>query len=304
MTSDTERTSDTGRTGRVTDPREPHVDIPAQYDEYPGLTEHLDPRPDHGEDSYVGSGRLTGRRALVTGGDSGIGRAVALAFAREGADVAITYLPAEREDADATMALVRDAGRAGLAHQVDLRDEEACRRIVDETAAEFGGLDIVVNNAGYQMAIDAVEDLTTEQMVRTFTTNVYALIWVTQAALPHLGPGAAIINTTSIQAYDPSPSLLDYAATKAAIVSLTANLSQSLADRGIRVNAVAPGPIWTPLQPPTQPMEKVEGFGENTPLGRAGQPAEVAPAFVFLASDDSRYVTGETIAVTGGRLTP
>lgn len=287
-----------------TDPREPRVDIPAQTDEWPGHTEHLDPRPDHGEDSYVGSGRMSGRRALVTGGDSGIGRAVAIAFAREGADVAITHLPEERDDADATMELVRAAGRDALAHEVDLRDEDACRRIVTDTVAQFGGLDVVVNNAAYQMAIDSLEDLTTAQMERMFTTNVYALVWITQAAVAHLGPGSAIVNSTSIQAYDPSPSLLDYAATKAAIVNLTANLARSLADRGIRVNAVAPGPVWTPLQPPTQPPEKVESFGNTTPLGRPGQPADLAPAYVFLASEDSRFVTGETIAVTGGRLTP
>ncbi|HSM66931.1 MAG TPA: glucose 1-dehydrogenase, partial [Ilumatobacteraceae bacterium] len=292
------------RTPPPADPREPQIDIPAQRDDYPGHTEHLEPRPDHGEESYVGSGRMTGRRALVTGGDSGIGRAVAIAFAREGADVAITYLPEERADADATVELVRAADRRGLAHEVDLRDEAACRRIVDDTAREFGGLDIVVNNAGYQMAIESFEQLTTEQMVRTFSTNVFALLWVSQAALPHLQPGSAIVNSTSIQAYDPSPSLLDYAATKAAIVNLTANLARSLAERGIRVNAVAPGPVWTPLQPPTQPPEKVESFGNSTPLGRPGQPADLAPAYVFLASQDSRYVTGETIAVTGGRLTP
>jgi NAD(P)-dependent dehydrogenase (short-subunit alcohol dehydrogenase family) len=286
------------------DPREPQIDIPAQRDDYPGHTEHLEPRPDHGEDSYVGSGRMAGRRALVTGGDSGIGRAVAIAFAREGADVAITHLPEERDDADTTVELVRAADRHGLALEVDLRDEAACRQIVGDTVREFGGLDVVVNNAGYQMAIESFEQLTTEQIVRTFSTNVYALLWVSQAALPHLQPGSAIVNSTSIQAYDPSPSLLDYAATKAAIVNLTANLARSLADRGIRVNAVAPGPVWTPLQPPTQPPEKVESFGNTTPLGRPGQPADLAPAYVFLASQDSRYVTGETIAVTGGRLTP
>ncbi|MCW2769159.1 MAG: NAD(P)-dependent dehydrogenase [Aeromicrobium sp.] len=277
--------------------------FPAQQQEPPGLTAPMDPLPDHGEESYVGHDRLAGRRALITGGDSGIGRAVALAYAREGAHVAFTYLPEEAEDAAATSALVADTGREAVAIEADLRDSATCDRVVAQTVSELGGLDILVNNAGYQRArTENIEDLTDERIERTFTTNLSALFWLTRAAVKHLGPGASIINNSSIQAFDPSTTLLDYAATKAAINNATINLAAQLGPRGIRVNAVAPGPIWTPLQPATQTPEKIEKFGQDTPLGRAGQPAEVAPAFVFLASQaDASFVSGTVLGVTGGK---
>lgn len=278
--------------------------FPRQQQEPPGLTDEMRPRPDHGEQSYVGHGRLTDQVALVTGGDSGIGRAIALAYAREGADVAFTYLPEEQPDADETASLVRDAGRTVLPMALDLRERAACDQAVERTVAELGGLDVLVNNAGYQMARDdRIEDFDDERIDRTFKTNLYALMWLTRAATPHLRkrPGC-IINNASIQAYDPSTSLLDYAATKAAINNLTVNLAAHLGSDGIRVNAVAPGPVWTPLQPATQKPEKIESFGADTPLGRAGQPAEVAPAFVFLASPaDASYVSGTVLGVTGGK---
>jgi NAD(P)-dependent dehydrogenase (short-subunit alcohol dehydrogenase family) len=263
----------------------------------------MQPVPDHGEDSYEGTGRLEGRKALITGGDSGIGRAVAIAYAREGADVAFTYLPEEKVDADETSALLEQAGHAYVAIEADLRDRETCDRVVTDTVRQLGGLDILVNNAGFQMAREeGIEEITDERMDRVFTTNLYALFWLTRAAVAHLKPGSAIINNSSIQAYDPSSTLLDYAATKAAINNATVNLAAQLGPKGIRVNAVAPGPIWTPLQPATQPVEKVEQFGKDTPLGRAGQPAEVAPAFVFLASErDASYVSGTVLGVTGGK---
>jgi NAD(P)-dependent dehydrogenase (short-subunit alcohol dehydrogenase family) len=289
--------------GAPADPREPSLQIPEQQIGHPGSTDDLSPTPDHGEDSYVGSRRLTGRRALVTGGDSGIGRAVAIAFAREGADVAITHLPEERDDAAATVAWIEACDRRAMAVEVDLRSHDACVELVERVVSEFGGIDIVVNNAAFQCAIESLASLSPEQVRRTFETNVFATISISQAAVEHLDPGAAIINTTSIQAYDPSPGLLDYAATKAALVNLTGNLARELAPRGIRVNSVAPGPVWTPLIPATMPPDKVESFGTDTPLGRPGQPAEIAPAFVFLASDDARYITGQTLGVTGGRLT-
>ncbi len=287
-----------------TDPTEQYTseDFGEQTIEHPGLTGDMEVRPDHGEDTYRGSGRLEGRRALVTGGDSGIGRAVAIAFAREGADVAISYLDAEEEDAQETARWVRDAGRTALTFPGDIQDEQHCGHLVERTVAELGGIDLLVNNAAYQMALeDSLESLTTEQLLRTYRTNVFAMFWLTKAALQHMEPGAAIINTASIQAYQPSPPLIDYASTKAAIVNFTKNLAQAVADRGIRVNAVAPGPIWTPLIPATMEPEKVDTFGQQTPLGRAGQPAELAPAFVFLASQEASYITGEILGVTGGR---
>lgn len=276
--------------------------FPPQQQEPPGHTDQMRPLPDHGEHSYVGSGRLLGKKALVTGGDSGIGRAVALAFAREGADVAFTFLPAELTDATTTLELPEDTGRLVLAIDVDLRSRDACEFTMERAVEGLGGLDVVVNNAGYQMARGAgIIDLTDDRMDQVIRTNLYALLWLTQAALPHLGPGASIINNSSIQAYQPSPALVDYAATKAAINNITVNLAAELGPRGIRVNAVAPGPIWTPLQPATQPEEKVESFGSDTPLGRAGQPAEVAPAFVFFAGDEASYVSGSVLGVTGGK---
>lgn len=278
--------------------------FPRQQQEPPGLTDPMEPRPDHGEDTYLGTGRLTGQVALVTGGDSGIGRAVCLAYAREGADVALTYLPEELPDAEETAALVRAAGRECLLLEADLRTSEVCDRVVRQVADGLGGLDILVNNAGFQMARDeSLTELDDERIDRTLKTNLYALIWLTRAAVPYLRrrPGC-IVNNSSIQAYEPSTSLLDYAATKAAINNLTVNLAAQLGPDGIRVNAVAPGPIWTPLQPATQPPEKVEQFGADTPLGRAGQPAEVAPAFVFLASPaEASYVSGTVLGVTGGK---
>ncbi|ASR55111.1 SDR family oxidoreductase [Cellulomonas sp. PSBB021] len=276
---------------------------PAQQQEPPGLTAPMDPQPDHGEHSYTGHGLLAGRRALVTGGDSGIGRAVAIAFAREGADVAISYLPEEDEDAQETARWVREAGRTCVLVPGDLRDEQTARGTVRTAVDGLGGLDLLVNNAGFQMARrDSLADVTTDDLDRVMKTNLYALFWVTQEALEHLGDGSSIVNCTSIQAYQPSQSLVDYASTKAAINNITVNLAAELGERGIRVNAVAPGPIWTPLQPATQPPEKVEVFGQDTPLGRAGEPAEVAHAFVFLASSTTgSYVSGTVLGVTGGK---
>lgn len=280
----------------------PEPEQPAQNIPHPGLTDDMRQQPDHGEESYVGSGRLEGKRTLITGGDSGIGRAVALAFAREGADVAIVYLPDEEEDAQETVRLVEAAGRRALTLPGDIRDEAFCSEIVERTVSELGGLDVLVNNAAFQMSQDnGLLDLTTEQLDRTFKTNLYAMFWITKAALPHLQSGSSIINTTSVQAYEPSPQLIDYATTKAGILNFTKALAQQVAEQGIRVNAVAPGPIWTPLIPATMPAEKVKEFGADTPLGRAGQPAELAPAYVFFASQESSYITGERIGVTGGR---
>jgi len=272
---------------------------------HPGLTEDMRTEPDHGEETYVGVGRLEGKRAIITGGDSGIGRAVAIAFAREGADVLISYLPEEQEDAEVTAGHVRDAGRKVVLVPGDIRDESHCTQIVERAVSELGGVDVLVNNAAYQMAQDdGLLGITTEQLDRVMKTNIYAMFWLCKAAVPHMQPGASIINTSSIQAYQPSPQLLDYASTKAAIVNFTKGLAQQLAEKGIRVNTVAPGPIWTPLIPATMTDEKMEGFGEQTPMGRAGQPAELAPAFVFFASQESSYVTGERLGVAGGQPMP
>jgi NAD(P)-dependent dehydrogenase (short-subunit alcohol dehydrogenase family) len=271
---------------------------------HPGSESDLETPADHGEQSYRGTGRLAGRRALITGGDSGIGRATALAFAREGADVAISHLPEEQDDADATLRLVREAGRTGVSFPGDVRDEQYCSDLVQRTVDQLGGLDVLVNNAAYQMTQSGIADITTEQFDRVLKTNLYAMFWLCKAAIPHMGPGASIINTSSVQAYQPTPALLDYATTKAGIVNFTRGLAQELAPRGIRVNTVAPGPIWTPLIPSTMPPEQVEDFGADTPLGRAGQPIEVAHAFVFLASAEASYITGERIGVHGGMPLP
>ena len=285
------------------DPRSRYTsdDFPDQQQEQPGLTEPTTPTPDHGEDSYVGSGRLEGRRALITGGDSGIGRAVAIAYAREGADVAIIHLPEEQEDADATIALVTAEGRTGLAIAGDVQDEDFCRSAVSDTVEALGGLDILVLNAAYQQNRDGLESIPTEEFDRVFRTNLYSMMWIAGEAIPHLPPGASIISTTSIQAFNPSPGLIDYAMTKAAQVAFTKALAEQLGEKGIRVNAVAPGPIWTPLIPATDWTEKLKTFGQDTPLGRAGQPAELAPAYVLLASNEASYISGAILPVTGGK---
>lgn len=275
--------------------------FPRQEQQQPGLTSATVPRPDHGEESYVGSGRLTGRRALITGGDSGIGRAAAIAFAREGADVAISYLPEEEDDADDTVGWIERAGTRALRLPGDITDEEHCDSLVAATVEAFGGLDILVLNAAYQKNREGLEKLTTEEFDRVFRTNLYATIWITRAALPHLVPGSSIITSSSIQAFNPSPGLIDYAMTKAALVAFTKALAEELGERGIRVNAVAPGPIWTPLIPATSWPDKLPTFGQDTPLGRAGQPAELAPAYVFLASPEASYVSGAVLPVTGGK---
>jgi NAD(P)-dependent dehydrogenase (short-subunit alcohol dehydrogenase family) len=269
--------------------------------QHPGHEDQLNKRPDHGEESYKGSQRLTGRTALITGGDSGIGRAIAIAFAREGADVLISYLPEEEKDAAETERWVTEAGRKAVRLPGDIQDEQHCGRMIDEAFGRFGKLDILVNNAAFQMTHDRIEEFTTAEFDRTFKTNIYAMFWLCRAALPRMKPGGAIVNTASIQALDPSPNLLAYAATKAAIVNFTKSLSKIGMKQGIRVNAVAPGPVWTPLIPSTMPPEKGAEFGENTPLGRPGQPVELAPVYVLLASDEASYVSGARVAVTGGR---
>ncbi len=276
--------------------------FPAQAQTPPGATAEMTPSPDHGEETYRGFDRLAGMRALITGADSGIGRAVALAYAREGADVAISYLPDEHDDAKHTLVLVEEAGRHGVLLPGDLTERTMCQDVAAQAYAELGGIDVLVNNAGYQHARGAgLTDLDPEQLDRVVRTNLFAMFWLTQAVLPHLDRGNSVINCASVQAYDPSVALIDYAATKAAMVNFTVNLAAELGPRGIRVNAVAPGPIWTPLQPATQRTEKIERFGSGTPLGRAGQPAEVAPAFVFLAAPaEASYVSGAVLGVTGG----
>ena len=272
---------------------------PAEQLDHPGLEADMRTKPDFGEETYRGSGRLEGRRAVITGGDSGIGRAVALAFAREGADVVLSFLEEEADDARETARVVEDSGRRALTFPGDLQDRAYCEALVQQAADELGGVDILVNNAAYQMARDGLADISPEELDRTFRVNIFAMFHTCRAALEHMQPGAAIVNTASIQAYQPAPHLMAYAATKAAIVNFTANLAQEVVERGIRVNAVAPGPVWTPLIPATMPPDKVEGFG-GAPLGRPAQPAELAPAYVFLASQESSFVTGETLRVTGG----
>jgi len=268
----------------------------------PGRTDDLDSRPDHGEDSYRGSGRLMDKKAVITGGDSGIGRAVAIAFAREGCDLVLACLREEEQDAHETAQLVAASGRKAVVVAGDLTEESQCRSLVDRSVAEFGRIDVLVNNAAFQMSADGgIGSISSEQFDRVMRTNLYAMFWLTKAALPYLRAGASIINTSSIQAYEPSPHLLDYAMTKAAIVNFTKSLGQELAPRGIRVNAVAPGPIWTPLIPATMDGDRVRSFGKDTPMGRPGQPAEVAPAYVFFASQESSYVTAEVLGVTGGK---
>lgn len=291
----------------LNDPRtlHPKIDPPRQTQPHPGLDAELEPRADLGIDSYEGHGRLKGRRALITGGDSGIGAAVAIAYAREGANVAIAYLPEEEPDAQKIIAAIEAAGQQALALPGDLCELSHCQDVVEKTVEAFGGLDILVNNASRQIWHDGIENIPDEDFDATMKSNIYSSFRVTKAALPHLKPGSSIIFTSSIQAYQPSSTLLDYAMTKAAMNNLAKGLAQQLAPEGIRVNAVAPGPIWTPLQPSHgQPQDKIEGFGQHSPLGRAGQPAELAGAYVFLASDEASYVMGETLGVTGGTPTP
>ncbi len=279
----------------------PKPPFPRQPQPVPGLTSKMEPRPDHGETSYKGSGKLAGRKALITGGDSGIGRAAAIAYAREGADVVINYLPEEEADAKEVVELIEAAGRRAFAMPGDLRDRAFCESLVENAVASLGGLDILVNNAGHQQSIDSLADLSPDEFDTTFKVNVYAPYWITRAALPHLKPGAAIIITSSVQAFDPSASLFHYAQTKAANVAYARSLAKQLGPKGIRVNAVAPGPYWTPLQTSGgQPQDAIEKFGEETPMGRPGQPAEIAPLYVSLAAADNSYATGQVYGSSGG----
>jgi hypothetical protein len=288
---------------RAADPKNqgPKPEYPQRQIDPPGSEAEMTPRADHGEESYRGLGRLQDRVALITGGDSGIGRAVAIAFAREGADVLISYLPEEEDDAQETRMWVEQAERRAVTIPGDIRDERHCTGMIDRAFDEFGKLDLLVNNAAYQMTHERIEEFTTEEFDRTFRTNVYSMFWTCRAALPRMQAGSAIINTASIQAFDPSPNLLAYAPTKAAIVNFTKALSKLAMERGVRVNAVAPGPVWTPLIPSTMPQEKVKKFGQDTSFERAAQPVEIAPIFVFLASNEARFVTGEVYGATGGQ---
>jgi NAD(P)-dependent dehydrogenase (short-subunit alcohol dehydrogenase family) len=273
---------------------------PAQQQTPPGTQSEMTPRPDCGEESYRGSGRLAGKAAVITGGDSGIGRAVAIAYAREGADVVISYLE-EHEDAKDTARLVEDAGQRAVLIAGDLSSPQHCRDIIDTAVRELGRVDVLVSNAAYQMHRDSIEDIPDEEWDHTFATNVSAMFHLCKAAVPHMPAGGSIIGSSSVNSDMPSPTLAPYAATKAAIANLCASLAQMLGERGIRVNSVAPGPVWTPLIPATMPPERVEKFGSDTPLGRAGQPAELAPVYVLLASDEASYISGARVAVTGGR---
>lgn len=291
----------------LNDPRDlyPKPPFPEQSQPWPGLAGKMSPRPDHGETSYKGRDRLTGRKALITGGDSGIGRAAAIAFAREGADVAINYLPDEEPDAREVVELIRAAGRCAVAIPGDIREESFCVELVERARKELGGLDILVNNAARQQSHDSILDISTEEFDWTVKTNVYALFWITKAAIPHMPAGSAIINTTSVNAYAPSENLLDYAMTKAAIADFSRGLAKQVIKRGIRVNAIAPGPFWTVLQVTGgQTMEKLKNFGHDTPFERPGQPAEIATLYVQLASSESSYVTGQVFSISGGKGQP
>ncbi|HUQ64733.1 MAG TPA: SDR family oxidoreductase [Flavitalea sp.] len=275
---------------------------PDQEQEVPGTEEEMNPKADHGEQSYKGSGKLTGRKAIITGGDSGIGKAVAIAFAREGADVLISYLN-EHKDAEDTARYVQDAGKKAVLFPGDISNEETCKQIIQRAVEEFGQIDILVNNAAFQMSHESIQEISAEEWDKTFRTNIYSIFYLCKAAEQHLKAGSSIINTTSVNAYNPRPILIPYAATKGAIQNMTSSLAQLWGEKGIRVNCVAPGPIWTPLIPSTMPPEKVKNFGKDVPLKRAGQPAELAAAYVLLASDDSSYMTGSTVQVTGGSPT-
>jgi len=278
----------------------PKPPFPEQQQPVPGLSSRMDPEPDYGEDSYRGSQRLEGKKTLITGGDSGIGRAVALAFAREGADVAISYL-SEKEDAFETQRLVEDCGRQCLLISGDLSEPAHCRQVIEKTVEAFGRIDVLVNNAAHQGTFESIEAIPDEEWEKTFATNISAMFYLTKAALPHMKAGSSIINTSSVNADTPSPQLLAYATTKGAIQNFSGGLAQQLAERGIRVNTVAPGPVWTPLIPATMPTEKVTNFGQQVPMGRPAQPKELAPVYVMLASDEASYVSGATVAVTGGK---
>ncbi len=285
--------------------KHPKPPFKKQPQPWPGLASKMDPRPDHGETSYKGSGRLQGRKALITGGDSGIGRAAAIAYAREGADVAINYLPAEESDAQEVIALIKKEGRKAIAIPGDLRDEAFCRRLVADAVKGLGGLDILVSNAARQQARESIQELSSEDFDATMKTNIYAPFWIIKAALPHMQPGSAIIGTTSVQAYDPSANLFDYAQTKAATMNYVKSLAKQLGPKGIRVNGVAPGPIWTPLQPSGgSTQEHLTKFGGDTPLGRPGQPAELASIFVQLAASDASYANGQIYGAAGGSGQP
>ncbi|MBO9050882.1 SDR family oxidoreductase [Curtobacterium flaccumfaciens] len=266
----------------------------------PGSDQELTPKADHGEESYRGSGKLAGKRAVITGGDSGIGKAVAIAFAREGADVLISYLPEEEDDAQDTKRWIEEAGRKAVLFPGDVSDPAYCRSVIDQAVSELGGLDVLVNNAAYQMTHETIEEISDEEWDHTLATNLSAYFHLVKAALPHLGPGSSIIGSSSVNSDNPKPNLAPYDVTKAGVANLSAALAQLLGERGIRVNSVAPGPIWTPLIPSTMPPEQVEQFGKQSPLGRPGQPAELAPVYVLLASDDGSYVSGARVAVTGG----
>jgi NAD(P)-dependent dehydrogenase (short-subunit alcohol dehydrogenase family) len=280
----------------------PQPPYPEQSQDIPGSDKNMNPKADHGETSYKGSGKMTGRKAVITGGDSGIGRAVAIAFAREGADVLISYLN-EHDDAKETARYVQEAGRKAVLVPGDISNEEHCKLIIQKAVEELGGIDVLINNAAFQMVHESIQEITAEELDHTFKTNIYSMFYLCKAAEPHLKPGSTIVNTTSVNAYKPNPTLVAYASTKGAIQNFTASLAGLWADKGIRVNCVAPGPVWTPLIPSTFPTEEVKKFGQNTPMKRAAQPAELAPAYVLLASQDSSYMSGSTVQVTGGTPT-
>lgn len=295
------------KTPDLTDPRTKYPKPPfkSQSQPFPGLASKMTPVPDHGEKSYVGSGRLAGRKALITGGDSGIGRAAAIAYAREGADVAINYLPAEEQDAQQVIDLMKKEGRKAIAIPGDIRNEAFCKKLVDQAVQQLGGLDILVNNAGHQKSNESILDISTEDFDWTIKTNIYAPFWITKAALPHMKPGSSIIGLSSVQAYDPSADLYDYAQTKAATTNYVKSLAKQLGPKGIRVNGVAPGPVWTPLQVSGgQTQENLVKFGGDTPLGRPGQPAELASIFVQLAANDASFATGQIYGAAGGSGQP
>ncbi len=283
---------------------QPQYPEQTQMDQHPGLEQEMQPEPDYGYETYKGFGRLEGKKAIITGGDSGIGRAVALAFAREGADVLISYLPEEEPDAQETAQVVEEAGRKAIKVPGDISEESQCQTVVQTAVDEFGQIDVLVNNAAHQMTVSGISDVSTELLDRTFKTNIYAMFWLVKAALPHMREGGSIINVASIQAYQPSPTLLPYSSTKGAIVSFTKGLAMEVVQYGLRANSVAPGPVWTPIIPASMPAETVSQFGGTSPMGRPAQPAELAPAFVFLASQESSFVNGETLGVTGGQPLP